>query len=147
MLTLKKQGQDISYSFDLFKGIHDAAISHEAGRTWYATDDQGSLHAAIFVVYDSKSAYYLISSIDPDHRGSGAATLLVRDAITYVSQYTERFDFEGSMIRGVEESFRKFGAIQMPYFSITRNNLPRIVRVFASRPKIRNIVGTLTGTR
>ena len=121
-LTLAKQGEKIEYSFDLFKRIYQAAQEHSAGRTWFATDAQGNIHAAIFVVYDHKSAYYLINTIDPDYRRSGATTLLVNEAINYLSKYTKRFDFEGSMIRGVENSFRRFGAIQTPYFSITRDN-------------------------
>jgi lipid II:glycine glycyltransferase (peptidoglycan interpeptide bridge formation enzyme) len=121
-LTLRKQGEDISYTYDLFQRLYKAAIENNAGRIWQATDAKGNIHAAIFVVFDTKSAYYLISTIDPDYRNSGAATLLLRDAIAYVAQYTNRFDFEGSMIRGVENSFRKCGAIQVPYFSITKDN-------------------------
>jgi len=121
--TLRKQGGQISYSFDHFKRIYDAAHREKCGKSWYAIDSKKNIHAVIFVVFDNKSAYYLISTIDPDFRNSGAATLLLRDAITYVSQHTNRFDFEGSMIPGVENSFRKFGAIQTPYFSITKANL------------------------
>lgn len=122
-LTLAKQGESISYSFNLFSRIHHAALENEAGKTWYAIDPEGNIHAAIFVVFDHKSAYYLISTIDPDYRNSGAATLLLREAMVYVSRYTQRFDFEGSMIRGVERSFRRFGAVQTPYFTITKDNL------------------------
>ena len=35
-----------------------------------------------------------------------------------VSETTNCFDFEGSMIPGVEQSFRRFGAKQTPYFII-----------------------------
>lgn len=121
-MTLSKQGSTISYKYGLFKRVYDAAYENSAGKVWYAVDGQKNIHAAIFVVFDKKSAYYLISSIDPDYRNSGAATLLVREAITYVSQYTKRFDFEGSMIRDVEKSFRKFGAVQTPYFNIIKDN-------------------------
>jgi GNAT superfamily N-acetyltransferase len=121
-MTLHKQGLSILYRYELFKSIYDAAHRNHAGKTWYAVDDQQNIHAAIFVVFDRKSAYYLISSIDPDYRSSGAATLLLRDAIAHVSQYTKRFDFEGSMIRGVEGSFRRFGAVQTPYFQLTKAN-------------------------
>ena len=86
-------------------------------------DRDDNLHAAIFVVFDSKSAYYLISTIDPDFRNSGASTLLIKKAIEYLAPFTQRFDFEGSMIDGVENSFRRIGARQIPYFAITRSNL------------------------
>lgn len=121
-LTLKKQGQEIAYTSDLFCRIYRAAYANDAGKSWYAVDNQNNLHAAIFVVFDSRSAYYLVSTIDPDFRNSGAATLLVKHAITQLSKRTLRFDFEGSMIEGVETSFRRFGAKQVPYFSITKSS-------------------------
>lgn len=121
-LTLAKQGLTISYSQDCFQRLYKAAHAHGAGRTWYALDEADNLHAAILVVYDHHAAYYLISTIDPDFRRSGAATLLVMEAAKYVAQFTDVFDFEGSMIPGVEQSFRRFGARQTPYFHITKNN-------------------------
>ena len=123
MLTLRKQGKQISYKPEIFYRIHAATSERNACKIWYATDKMGQLHAAIFIVYDSKSAHFLISSIDPDHRNSGAVTLLVKHALEYFSNRTQRFDFEGSMIEEVETSFRRFGARQMPYFAITRSNI------------------------
>jgi|GEM_PF-98611 len=128
-MSLRKQGAAINYSYELFERIHRATRERNAGKTWFAVDAEGRVHSAIFVVWDAKSAYYLISTIDPDHRGSDSATLLVRDAIAYVSKLTSRFDFEGSMIQGVEGSFRKFGAVQKPYFHLSKNNLPLPVRL------------------
>jgi len=122
VLTLGKQGSRVIYSSTLFHSLYEAAQKRDAGKTWYAVDKDGHMHAAIFVVFDPKSAYFLISSIDPDYRNSGAATLLVKRALEYLAHLTRRFDFEGSMIEGVEKSFRRFGAKQVPYFSISRSN-------------------------
>ena len=51
--------------------------------------------------------------------------------IEFLSDKVPGYDFEGSMIEGVEESFRHFGATQTPYFSIhktyTKNPLLRAV--------------------
>jgi len=123
VLTLGKQGSRIIYSFELFHRLHETTVKRHAGKTWYAVDKDGHLHAAIFVVFDAKSAYFLISTIDPDYRNSGAVSLLIKRAIEYLAPHTRRFDFEGSMIEGVESSFRRFGARQVPYFDITRSNI------------------------
>jgi len=128
-MTLRKQGETLFYSRDLFERIHRAATERHAGKTWFAVDPESRVHSAIFVVFDAKSAYYLISTIDPEYRSSDSATLLVRDAIAYVAKFTSRFDFEGSMIQGVEGSFRKFGAVQTPYFHLSKNNLPLPLRL------------------
>lgn len=123
-MTLRKQGETISYSCDLFKRIHDAACQKSGCKTLYALDRKDNIHAATFIAFDRKSAYYLISSIDPDYRTSGSATLLLREAMAYVSQYTKVFDLEGSMIKGVENSFRKLGGIQTPYFRVSKDAVP-----------------------
>jgi GNAT superfamily N-acetyltransferase len=119
-LTLAKLGERVSYSREVFLRLHAACVAKGAAKTWYAIDAEDHIHAAIFVVFDERSAYYLVSSIDPDERNSGAATLLIKHALEYLAPRTCRFDFEGSMIEGVETSFRRFGAKQIPYFSLTR---------------------------
>lgn len=121
-MTLQKQGEVISYSYDIFKRLYDGAYKNDQGRVIYCKDADGNIHAALFVVWDAYSAYDLISTIDPAFRNSGAATLLVFEMIKYLAGKVGVFDFEGSMIEGVEESFRKFGTIQKPYFCISKAN-------------------------
>lgn len=121
-MTLKKQGGVISYEFSIFKKIYDEGYRRNQARTIAAYDTDGNLHAALFVVWDEMSAYDLISTIDPDYRVYGAASVLVRDIIKYTSSFVDKFDFEGSMIEPVERSFRQFGAKQKTYFAISKTN-------------------------
>src|SRR5690554_1815817 len=118
-MTLKKQGSEISYDFQLFKRIYDEGYKRKQAKTIAAYDHDGNLYAALFVIWDGISAYDLISTIDPDYRTYGAASVLIRDVIRYTSQFVNKFDFEGSMIEAVERSFRQFGAKQIPYFALT----------------------------
>ncbi|WP_370679876.1 methicillin resistance protein [Comamonas sp. GB3 AK4-5] len=127
-MTLKKQGQTISYSFEVFYKLYKNGYANNSAKTIAAYDELGNLHAALFVVWDKNSAYNLISTIDPDFRVYGAASLLIRDVIIYVSRFVNKFDFEGSMIEPVERSFRQFGAVQIPYFSIKKTP-SRMLRV------------------
>lgn len=120
VLTLAKQGKKISYTYDLFKQLYDMVYDRGVGKTIYAKDSEGNIHAALFVIWDSCSAYDLISTIDPDYRNIGAASLLVYEIIKYISSFVNQFDFEGSMIEPVERSFRSFGAKQIPYFRVTK---------------------------
>ena len=121
-LTLSKQGRKISYTFEHFNNLYQAGYKNNSAKTIYATDENGNLHGALFVIWDENSAYDLISTIDPDHRNSGAATLLIIEIIKYLSDKTKSFDFEGSMIKGVEFSFRQFGTEQVPMFFISKTN-------------------------
>jgi hypothetical protein len=123
-MTLGKSGAKVSYSLPLFERIHEAAYSRGCGKVFTGVDSQHRIHAAIFVVWDKRQAYYLVSSIDPDFKASGAATYLIKQAIIHVSTRTQRFDFEGSMIEGVENSFRQFGTVQTPYFHISQIRSP-----------------------
>ena len=117
-MTLGKERKTISYRLDYLKRIVEAVRENANLEILSAMDSSGRIHSAIIVIFDEVSAYYIASSIDPDFRNSGSATLLLLEAMSIASQMTDRFDFEGSMIPGVERSFRKFGARQVPYFVI-----------------------------
>lgn len=135
-MTLQKQGQKISYSYEVFSSLYINGYAQNSARTIAAYDEDGNLHAALFVVWDNNSAYDLISTIDPDFRTFGAASLLVQEIIRYVSQFVNKFDFEGSMIEPVERSFRQFGAIQTPYFSISKTN-SKLLKVYKCLQSLR----------
>jgi hypothetical protein len=47
--------------------------------------------------------------------------LNVFESIKYASQYTDTYDFEGSIVPGIEHTFRSFGGKQKGYFHISRN--------------------------
>ena len=96
--------------------------SHRKGQGLIARarDKEGNTHAAIFVVWDGNCSWELISAIHPDFRASGASTLVVWETMKRLSPIVQVWDFEGSMIEGVENSFRQFGGIPTPYFEITK---------------------------
>lgn len=142
--SLKKQGQEIVYSFDVFKRVHDAAVSRNAARIIQARDRDGNLHAALFAVWAKESAYHLLNTIDPVHRASGSVSLLMLEMIRYASKFTNRFDFEGSMIEGVEASYRKFGSVQTPYFILSKTP-SRILRLRQAAIDILRANGTPAG--
>lgn len=127
--TLAKQGSKISYSFELFKRIYDAGYKQNQAKTIAAFDDNDNLHSALFVIWDRLSAYDLISTIDPDFRTYGAASVLIKEIIKYTSQFVNKFDFEGSMIEPVERSFRQFGATQIPYLCVSHTN-SKIIKTY-----------------
>ena len=121
-MTLAKQGKKISYSLELFKKIYSEGYKHNSSKTIGAYDKNGNLHAAYFIIWDDISVYNLISTIDPEYRESGASSLLFKEIISFASNISDKIDLEGSMIESVEQSFRKFGAIQIPYFNVTKIN-------------------------
>ncbi len=93
------------------------------GDIWGGYDANGQLHAAVFIVWQENSAYYLAGGGNPALRQSGAHSLVMWKAMQEIAAFTDHFDFEGSMIPGVERFFREFGARQTPYFAISKGKL------------------------
>ena len=119
-LTFQRQGQNLPYSRELVRRLDAACAERQARRIFFAEDAQSLIHAAIYLVWDENSAYYLMGGGDPELRNSGATSLLMWTAIQFAATVTQKFDFEGSMIEPVERFFRAFGARQQPYFQVTR---------------------------
>ena len=115
--------QNLSTPFELktLKKIYENLNSHNALRPLYAVDKEDNIHAAALFGIDNESVYYLMSGSDEKFRDSQALTLLIYEGILYAKSVNKKFDFEGSMKKNIEVSFRRFGAIQKPYFDISKN--------------------------
>lgn len=119
---LSERGSRDVLSRQLVRSVVDHSRRHNQGVIVRAKDDNGRTHAAVFVVWDNNSAWELISAIHPDFRSTGASTLVVWEAMMHVADKTQAWDFEGSMIEPVENSFRQFGAEPVPYFHLRKTN-------------------------
>lgn len=127
--TFLRQNIQNKESETVLKKLIEVCRERGQGEIWGGYDVQGQLHAAIFVVWGNFSAYNLAAGGDPKLRQSGANSLILWEAIRHVSQFTDTFDFEGSMIPGVEHFFRAFGATQTPYFTIKKGKLSLLDRI------------------
>lgn len=127
--TFQRQNKPIPKDIAVLERIIAVCRKRNQGDIWGGYDEAGRLHAAVFIVWQKNSAYYIAGGGNPDLRDSGAHSLAMWEAIQFVSQHTGTFDFEGSMIPGVERFFREFGAKQMPFFTITRGKLSLFNRI------------------
>jgi hypothetical protein len=130
-LTFERQGKKPPHIGTL-KRLINVCRERGQGDLWGGYDAGGRLHAAAFVVWQESSAYYLAGGADPALRASGAHALVLWEAIQAVAGYTDLFDFEGSMLPGVERFFREFGAIQTPYFTISKGKISLWSRIVTS---------------
>lgn len=112
------KNEKVIYSRQFFYNLFENCKQQNQGKIIAVADENNNLHAALFIVWDKHIAYNLISAFNPKLKSSGGSTLVVYEAIKQMSQKVKTFDFEGSMIKGVENSFRQFGTEQVPYFSI-----------------------------
>ena len=118
--VFERQNKKPPYSQDFIRKLDQACVEHGARKIFIAEDAQGKQHAGVYIVWNKHSAYYLMGGGDPALRNSGATSLCMWEAIKFSSKVSKQFDFEGSMIEPVERFFRAFGAIQTPYFSISK---------------------------
>ena len=118
--TYERQGQPLPYSKSFIRRLDEACKTKCSRAIFIAVDAVGRHHAGVYIVWDQQSAYYLMGGGDPELRASGAASYCMWEAIQFAATKTKSFDFEGSMIESVERFFRAFGAIQTPYFLISK---------------------------
>jgi len=119
---LQNEGVKIDYPFSLLESLIKAAHQRRSGKIIYAVDNQNKIHSALFVVWNKASAFAVINPIDTTISKGGASSLLVWEMIKQLKNKTTKFDFDGSMNEHISDSFRRFGAVQKPYFVISKTN-------------------------
>jgi hypothetical protein len=107
----------------ILEKIIEVSRKRNLGDIWGAYDEQGRLHAAMFVVYQSNCAYYIASGSNPALRKSGAYACVQWETIKEISKMVALFDFGGSMVEGIEYFCKGFGTIQMPYYTISKGKM------------------------
>lgn len=84
--------------------VHDQAVG------WTFHDQSGNVVAAVWLPYDTTSAYLSIAASDPNLRHEEAAiSQLIWHAVQWCAERKLIFDFEGSSLPGVEEFYRGWG--------------------------------------
>jgi len=120
--VFRRKGERFN-SADVLQRLVETALQRGDGSLWGAYDRENRLHAAVFVVTAGDCAWYVAGGSDPVLRKSGAHPFLLWNVICSLSGKVRKFDFEGSMIRGVADSFRRFGTEQKAYFSIEKGRM------------------------
>lgn len=80
----------------------------------------GELVGMLILVWDKKRAYSILSFYDKQRASWGIGSLLYDAAISYTHErlMKNELDFEGSVLKGVEEFFLSFGGCQSIYFNM-----------------------------
>ncbi len=102
--------------------VVEGALREGKARLVFARDEALNLHATALLVYDERSAHYLLGGSDARFRASGAASLLLWDAIKFTATRSQSFDFEGSMFEPIARFFRGFNPEILPVSHLYRTN-------------------------
>ena len=115
-----QRGQKDLLDSDFVEHVCREAIGRGQGVIASLHDGDGNLLAARFAAYDSRCAYSLMSALDVDRHRSGHSECLFWTLMQHLADKSCAFDFEGSMDEGIEYFYRSFGAVQTPYFQISK---------------------------
>lgn len=110
----------VPFSLSWFQKVYGACRANQSGKILLAKDEGGKIAAGIFVAGDARTVYYLIGGKNDDYGNSGAMSFLFWRVFSELRSAGKKFDFEGSMLKGVENYFRSFGAVQKGFFEITK---------------------------
>lgn len=112
---------DIALSY--FESTIPLMIKEGNGKLWIAYNQQHIALAAIFVVFDTKSAYYLSGGQHNEFKDSAAMPGLLWHAIQFATDRgCQYFDFEGSMVDSIHQFFQNFKAHITNYNRIHTND-------------------------
>jgi lipid II:glycine glycyltransferase (peptidoglycan interpeptide bridge formation enzyme) len=120
-MTFIRQKASIPYSFDFVEKLYTLTREKDASKIFFAKY-KGEVIAAAFLVFDKSNLYYIMGGIDPDKRDLGGMDMVQYESIKFALKSNRVFDFEGSMIESIEKYVRSFGAIQKPYYQVTKIN-------------------------
>ena len=117
-MSYERQGLKFGFKFDDFKRLDDEIHKRDKRRIFLALDKNNRPLAAIYIAFNRKSAYYLLSGSDTETRHLGGHTLAWWESLKYFRTRTDYSNFGGSDIRRIEKYLRGFGGTLTHYFHI-----------------------------
>ncbi|MDB5227630.1 MAG: hypothetical protein JWN78_1823 [Bacteroidota bacterium] len=118
--TFDKQQIKTPFTKKQLNKIYEMVKENHCGEILIARNKSGKSLACIFIVWDNLYTYYLSGGFEESDANSGAMTYLFWHAIQEAKKHSAAFNFEGSMIEGVERYFRGFGGNLVPVHYISK---------------------------
>lgn len=110
---------------NLFK-LWEVVKQENRGIVLKVYNKMGELQAGSLILKNRTSWIYLFAVSLNDKGKVNVSSFMLSEAIQMAKKAgVAYFDFEGSMIPGVERFFRNFGGNPVPYLFISKNTLPR----------------------
>lgn len=130
--TFERQGIARPYTENYLQRLWQEASKRNRGAVYTARDVSGRPAAALFIVYDYRTSYQIVSGVDMAVPNSPAGGLLTWKGICDALNAGRTFDFEGSSIRGVEQYYRRWGGQAHPVWHLKktgslRGSLARLI--------------------
>jgi hypothetical protein len=122
-LSFERQGLKFRIPANDLKLLDDVIKKNGKRVIFKAIDHLNQVHAMLYVVFNTKSAYALMSGSDANLRKQGGHTLVTWEAIKFFRDKVQYYNFGGSDIRTIEEHVKGYGGVITPYFHIFNDRL------------------------
>ncbi|MEL7221079.1 MAG: GNAT family N-acetyltransferase [Bacteroidota bacterium] len=124
IMSFQRQKLPPPFSLETFLDIHKTLSQHDTGKMFFAVDEEQNIHSVLYVLLDGDTSYMHFLGSNPAFPKSESVNFLYWQVFQYLSKEKgiKWIDFQGGMMKNVENIFRRFRAEQTPYFSITKEN-------------------------
>ena len=119
-----RQGSKLPFKEEIIASLVERIQTEGQGTSIYSVDQEGGIQAAVYLVWDALATYVLFTGEYEKYRSVGSGLYTLWKSIEYAHDHCpgKIFDFLGGMSEGVERTRRQFGAEQITYFYIWRQN-------------------------
>ncbi len=131
--TFIRQGSKSPFNKEKLKNFINTLEAKNAFISFGAYDKNNRAISVSGIVYEKKSAYLLLNGIDIENQIRGANAYMIDESIKYFHNRCNYYDFEGSMLNGVEQFYRRFGGELTPYYKIWNDNFLNFFKTKAKK--------------
>ncbi|KAB8036813.1 hypothetical protein GCL60_13290 [Silvanigrella paludirubra] len=104
-------------NISLLKHIYSSLSQKQKCKILFAKDKASSdFNAAVFLVWDEHSIYYLLGGANQEGRKMQSLSFLLWESLKFAIIENKNFDFEGSILKEVESFIRGFGGEPTVYY-------------------------------
>lgn len=118
--TYKYRNSKEKFCSEVLRRIEAEMRRREGLLSLFAADRNGDIRAASFIVYDDRSAHFLLNGVNRAFNDSQVNSLLIWEGIKRCCGKTREFNFHGNIHPKVYSYFLKFGARLKPFFKISK---------------------------
>ena len=117
---LQRQGQAAPISWQWLASLDRVLVERKSRAAFLCSDRNERPLAGAYIAWDQHSSYLLLTGFDEGEPIRGATALAVWSSMQFVAGLGLIYDFEGSMLSGVERFFREFGGELCAYHYLVR---------------------------
>ncbi len=116
----KKQNLECPFTFEFWEKLYIDSQINNSGRIICSKDENENITSLMFIVWDERALYPLLGGVIPEYSNTQSYSFLTYESIKLASDKNLMYDFEGSVIKRINHSFRDFGGTPKKYYRIRK---------------------------